>query len=94
MKEKFKKIADVMKVIFGYAIMISVFAGGLTFVGYVIALICGGETAALICDVIYNKIFPVIIYVSTGAVLFGILTMYLAGEFALTVGKKKKCDKK
>ena len=45
MKETLKKISDVFKLIFGYGIMIVLFAGGLTFFGYVIALIIGGETA-------------------------------------------------
>ena len=39
MKETLKKISDVFKLIFGYGIMIVLFAGGLTFFGYVIALI-------------------------------------------------------
>ena len=89
MKEKLKKIAGVCKMIFGYGIMISVLAGGLTFLGYVAALIIGGDTAAMICDFIYKKIFKVLIYISTVMVLFGLLTMYLAGEFAFTPNKKK-----
>jgi len=90
MKEALKKIADICKIVFGYSIMLTLFAGGLTFFGYVAAMCIGGDTAALICDVIYNKIIPIIIYVSTVTVLFGLLTMYLAGEFALTPDSKKK----
>ena len=89
MKEKLKKIANVMKAIFGYAIMVTLFVGGLTFFGYLAALIIGGDTAALICDFIYKKIMPVMIYASTVSVLFGILTMYLAGETALMPTKRK-----
>ena len=89
MKEKLKKIANVMKVIFGYAIMVTLFVGGLTFFGYLAALIIGGDAAALICDFIYKKIMPVMIYASTVSVLFGILTMYLAGETALMPTKRK-----
>ena len=90
MKEKLKKISEVCKIIFGYAIMITLFAGGLTLFAYIAALIIGGDTAAVICDITYNKIIPVIIYTSTVAVLFGLLAMYLAGEFALTASSKKK----
>ncbi len=90
MKEMRKKIADKCKVIFGYGILIALFAGGLTFFGYLAALIIGGDTAAMICTVIYKKFIPVIIYGSTVMVLFGLLTMYLAGEMALTAGNKKK----
>lgn len=90
MKEKMKKISDKLKVVFGYGIMITLFVGGLTFFGYLAALIIGGDTAALICEVIYKKIIPVMIYISTIMVLFGLLTMYLAGEKALTPSNPKE----
>ena len=89
MKEFCKKLSDVLKLIFGYGIMISLFAGGLTFFGYVAALIVGGEAAALICAFIYKKIVPVIIYLSVSMVLLGLVAMYLGGEVALTAHKKK-----
>ena len=88
MKETLKKIAGVFKLIFGYGIMIVLFAGGLTFFGYLAALIIGGETATAICTWIYKSFVPVMIYASTVLILFGPLTMYLAGEKALTPGKK------
>lgn len=88
MKETLKKIAGVFKLIFGYGIMIVLFAGGLTFFGYLAALIIGGETATAICTWIYKSFVPVMIYASTVLILFGLLTMYLAGEKALTPGKK------
>ena len=88
MKETLKKISDVFKLIFGYGIMSVLFAGGLTFFGYVAALIIGGETAAAICTWIYKSFVPVMIKTSTILILFGLLTMYLAGETALTPGKK------
>ncbi len=89
MKKACKKIASVLRTIFGYGIMISLFAGGLTFFGYVAALIIGGDTAATICSVIYEKIIPVIIYLSTTMVVLGLVAMYLNGETALTSDKKK-----
>ena len=89
MKEKFKKISHICKLIFGYGIVFVLFLGGLTFFGYVAALIVGGDIAAVICDIIYNRIVPVMIYGSTIMVLFGLVTMYLGGEMALTVSKKK-----
>lgn len=88
MKETLKKISDVCKLIFGYGIMISLFVGGLTFFGYVAALIIGGDTAAAICEFLYKTIIPIVIYLSTTMVLFGLLAMYLAGEYALTAKKK------
>ena len=88
MKGTFKKVSDVFKLIFGYGIMIVLFAGGLTFFGYVAALIIGGETATAICTWIYKSFIPVMIYTSTILILFGLLTMYLAGEKALVPGRK------
>ena len=70
--------------------MLCLFVGGLTFFAYVAALIIGGSTAVTICHVIYNKIMPVVIYASTITVLFGLISMYLAGEFALAPDSKKK----
>lgn len=88
MREICKKISAVLKTIFGYGIMICLFAGGLTFFGYLAALIIGGETAAEICAFLYKTILPYIIKTSTGMVLLGLLAMYLNGETALTSGKK------
>ena len=89
MKEICKKIASVLKTVFGYGIMLCLFAGGLTFFGYVAALIIGGETATAICVFIYKTLFPWIIRCSTVLVLLGLVAMYLNGEKALTSDKKK-----
>ena len=87
-----KKFVEICKLIFGYGIMIVLFAGGLTFFGFVAALIIGGETATAICTWIYKSFIPVIIYASTILILFGLVTMYLAGEKALTRGRKNAKD--
>ena len=92
MKATLKKISDVFKIIFGYGIMIVLFAGGLTFFGYLAALIIGGETATSICTWIYKSFVPVMIYATTILILFGLLTMYLAGEKALVPGRKNTKD--
>ena len=89
MKVFCKKLSNVLKTIFGYGIMIALFAGGLTFFGYLAALIIGGETAGVICTVIYKNIIPVIIYSAVSMVLLGLVAMYLNGEVALTSEKKK-----
>ena len=88
MKDTLKKISNVFKLIFGYGIMIVLFAGGLTFFGYVAALIVGGETATAMCTWIYKTFIPIIIKASTILILFGLVTMYMAGEKALTHGTK------
>lgn len=89
MKETLKKISNVLKLIFGYGIEIVLFVGGLTFFGYLAALIIGGETATAMCTWIYKSLVPVIIYASTILILLGLVCMYLAGEKALTPEKSK-----
>lgn len=88
MKEFCKKLSQVLKTIFGYGIMIALFVGGLTFFGYVAALIIGGETATAICTFLYKTVIPVIIYLAVIMVLLGLVAMYLNGEVALTPEKK------
>lgn len=90
MKETLKKISDVCKKIFGYGIMITLYVGGLTFFGYIAALIIGGETATAICTFIYKQIVPVMVYITNGLIIFGLFSMYLAGEKALTPETKEK----
>ena len=69
MKEFCKKLSNALKIIFGYGIMIALFAGGLTFFGYLAALFIGGDVATTICTVIYKNIIPVIIYLAVIMVL-------------------------
>ena len=90
MKAVLKKISDVLKLIFGYGIMLNLFVGGLTFLGYLAALIIGGDTAAAICTFLYKEVIPVMVYTTTCMVLLGLVSMYLAGEMALTAKKKQK----
>ena len=85
-----KKFTEICKLVFGYGIMISLFAGGLTFFAYLIALIIGGDTAALICEITYKQVIPVIVKLSTSMILLGLVCMYLSGEKSLTPSEKKK----
>lgn len=90
MKDIAKKISAVLRIVFGYGIMICLFAGGLTFFGYLAALCIGGETATAICVFIYKTLFPIIIKASTILVLLGLVVMYLNGETALTAAADRK----
>ena len=90
MKTIINKVSKVIEVIFGYGIMLSLFLGGITFFGYLVALIVGGETAIIICDFIYKKFYPYLVYYSSIIVLLGLLKMYLCGETALKSESKKK----
>ncbi len=93
MKNILNKIGSTLKVIYGYGIMICLFAGGMTFFGYIAAFFIGGDTAGQICQVIHKGIFPYIIYASTSFVVLGLIAMYLCGEFALSAKSDKKAKK-
>lgn len=90
MKNVCKKIAAALRMVFGYGVMISLFVGGLTFLGYLAALCIGGETATAICVFIHKQLFPILIKIATSMVLLGLVVMYLSGETALTAQKKKQ----
>jgi len=89
-----KKAASIIEVVFGYGILICLFGGGLSFFGYLVALIIGGEAATQICTVIYKNIYPYMVYLSTAMVLLGLVKMYLCGEVALNAEKKKETTNK
>ena len=89
MKEKLKKISEKCKLIFGYSIMINLFLGGLTVLGYIAAIIIGGGIVNTIYNVIYKNVFPVLIYATSVTVLFGLAAMYIGGEYALTASNNK-----
>ena len=82
--------ATVLSYIFGIGIAISLFAGALSALGYVAALIIGGETATDICNFIYKDFYPIIVYLSSVTILLGLVKMYVAGEKSLVPPKKKK----
>ena len=94
MKKFLEKTCKVLGVIYGYGILITLFAGGLTFFGYVVALCVGGDVAAKICEILYKHVFKYIIIASSCVVILGIIKMYLSGEVALSIEKKKKESKK
>ena len=90
MKDFCHKLGAMLKTVFGYGILICLFAGGATFFGYVAALIIGGDAAAAICHFLYKVLMPWIIRCSTLMVVLGLIAMYLSGEMALTAAKKTK----
>ena len=84
MNELRKKITSVLKYVYGIGIAFALFVGALALIGYIVAFAIGGETATEICVFIYNKIYSVIIYISSVSVLVGLLKMYFSGEKGLT----------
>lgn len=77
-----ERIVRGIEKIFGYGIMIALLVGGITFIGYLTALILGGNIAAVICAVIYEKVYPVLIWISTSMIVLGLIKMYIAHDSA------------
>lgn len=88
MNEKRAKVARVFKLIFGYGIMITLFAGALVFFGFIVALCIGGETATAMCTWIYKQFVPIMVQATSILILWGLVSMYIAGEKALSQSKK------
>lgn len=89
MKKFFLKFAFVLRIIFGYGIMICLMVGGLTFFGYLFAIIIGEDTAAKICDIISKYINPILVLISTSMIVLGLISMYIAGDVKRRKVKKE-----
>ena len=89
MKEFREKTANILAYIYGTGIAVALFVGALSFLGYLAAIIIGGETATEICVFIYKKVYPIIFYISSCSVLLGLVKMYVAGEKTMVPSKKK-----
>ncbi len=84
------KIIKALTKIWAVGSFVLLFSGGLTFFGYVVALIIGGDAGTSIIDFLYNKVFSVLIYINSIFIIIGLIKMELAGEKALTFSPKKK----
>lgn len=85
-----KKICNILRKIFAVGVLMSLFAGGLSLVGYLAALCVGGELATAICSFIFTRYFPWLIRFTSVVIGIGLLTMYVSGEASLTMKSKKK----
>lgn len=84
------KIGKIFLKIFSVGVLFTLFAGGITIIGFVIALIIGGETAAEICVFIHKSYFPWIIRICSVSVCFGLIGMYIRKKKALSMESDKK----
>lgn len=89
-----QKVVEVMELVYGIGILIALFVGGVSFLGYLAALIVGGETATQICVFIYKTVYPVLFCFASGIALLGLLKMYVAGEKSMVPSKRKPMAKK
>ena len=90
LEELRQKLLTVLRFFFGCSVAVTLLGGGLTVLSYVVALIVGGDLSAQICDITYNKIWPVIIMVANITIVLGLIAMYVNGDKALSPSEKKK----
>lgn len=90
MKEFRTKLSKILAYIYGTGIALALFAGAISFLGYLVAIIIGGPTAAHICAFIYKQIYPILFYLSSGSILLGLVKMYVAGEKTMVPNSPNK----
>lgn len=89
-----KKVSKVLLTIFSIGVLATLFAGALALVGYIVALIIGGEAATALCAFIYKQYFPWVIRVCSVAVGFGLIGMYFDKKKALVVNATEAEEEK
>ena len=85
-----KKFTDVLLKIFAYGIIVCLFAGGLSLVGYVVSLFIGGETATNLCTWVFKTYLPWVIKATSIFTGIGLIGMYLSKQKALTAKVDKE----
>lgn len=88
-----KKFGETLNTIFGYLLYVSLIAGGLCGIAFIIFNIIGGGEGSWVegaSAVIQKQIFPWIIRCASVTILVGLLGMYFRGESALSMSSDKK----
>lgn len=89
MKKFCNNLSHILRTVFGWGMLVCLGTGGLVGMGYLAALILGGNAAAVICAFLHDTVLPVLIQSTTRLVLLGILAIYLSGDTAMTAGRKR-----
>lgn len=87
-----KKVIEILLSIFSIGILIALFAGALSFVGYILALCIAGTTATNICTFIFKTYLPYVIIFTSIISGVGLIAMYLSKMKALTIYQDKKSN--
>lgn len=80
-----KKVSDILLKIFGIGVLLALFAGAISLLGFVVAMFIGGETATAICVFIHKTYFPYVIKFTSVFVGIGLVGMYLSKVKALSL---------
>lgn len=84
------KVITVLEYIIGIALALCLFLGGLGFIGFVVALIVGGDQAAAICDFLKNTYYAYLIKASTITTVGCFILQYFKGDWKWVNPFKRK----
>ncbi len=87
---KREKITEILNTVFGWGIFATLVAGGLSFFGFLAAVMIGGESAAALAVFIQKQYFPVVIKVASIIIGIGLIAMYSGKIQALSLTADKK----
>ena len=85
-----RKVSKVLLTIFAIGALLTLFAGALALIGFIVALIVGGEPATAICVFIHKTYFKYVIQVCSVSVAFGLVGMYFGKLKALSMKEEDK----
>lgn len=88
-----KRCSNILLTIFAIGILICLFAGGLSLLGYIIAMVIGGENAVNLCTFIFKSYLPWVIRFTSIFSGIGLLGMYFSKIKALAIETEKEDDK-
>ena len=75
-----KTIKNVLRTLIGIAFAVCLFAGGLGFIGFLVAFIMGGEGGAAICAFLKDTYYATLIKVATVTTLATFVYLYIDGK--------------
>lgn len=72
-----KKICDVLNKIYGILMTISFFAGFIPFIGFIFAIIVGGEIGEATAIFLHKQYYPWVIIIGSISIVIGVIAMYI-----------------
>lgn len=82
-------VSKFLLTLFGVGMLLALFAGGASVLGYIAALFIGGKTATAICAFIFKTYLPFVIKATSAFAGIGLIGMYLTRQKALSVKNEK-----
>lgn len=80
-----KTISNILLKVFSIGVLLTLLAGALTLIGFIVAMCIGGELSTEICVFIHKTFFPYVIRVTSVVVGIGLVGMYVSKIKALSI---------